>query len=262
MRTRLSVILPLLSVITSISWDHIEVLGNIFESIAEEKAGIIKPGIPVVIGPKVPFNIIERKAEQLNSPILQVTEKGATFEIENQLIAKEALKYLAQSTNLTPETIIQGLNSKPPCRLETISDHPLFLLDVASNPDGIQSLLKALHVKFPGKKFNLLFGLCKNKDISACVSILAERAQKFYPVEAANGRGWEAEKLTAQLKKCGVDPSRIFNYSNRKESIEQARLHAEKEDQILLVCGTFFIMDEVKKSLRTFFRITWTVPSS
>lgn len=244
-----NVIQPLLSVITSISLDHTDVLGNTIDAIAEEKSGIIKPNTPVVIGPKVPLPVIEKRARLLNSPLIQVTDVGITFEVENQLIAAEALKCLAQSVALPSEAIAQGLNVRPPCRLETFCSNPLIILDVAHNPDGFQNLFKALRFKFPNKKFNALFGICKNKDISGCISILAEQAQKFYPVEAANGRGLESEKLATKLLDFGVDAKRIFRYPSTKESFLQARLDAEQKNQVLVVCGTFFIMDEIKKIL-------------
>jgi dihydrofolate synthase/folylpolyglutamate synthase len=245
-----NIIHPLLSIITSISLDHLELLGHTLSSITEEKAGIIKPNIPVIIGPKVSYEMIEKKAELSNSPLMQVKEEGMTFEIENQLIVKAALDFLGRTIALTSEAISQGLNAQAPCRFEIFSQTPFIILDAAHNPDGFESLFKALKIKFPDKKINVLFGLCKNKDISACASILAKHAQNFYPVEAMNGRGLKVEKLADQFKECGVDSDRIFCHPNLKESLVNATLEAAKKNEILLVCGTFFIMDEVKKNLK------------
>lgn len=240
-----NVILPILSIITSVGFDHMEVLGNTIESITSEKAGIIKPNIPVVIGPTIPHSLIEKRAKKLHSPLFQ-TQEGMTFENENQLIALKAITYLRQTIKLPEEAIQEGLQAKPPCRLETLCTHPLIILDAAHNPEGFVSLFKAIAIKFPEKKIKVLFGICKNKDISNCLSILIAHCQIFYPVEAENGRGLQIDQLIEKLKSCGANSNRIFHYPSLKDSFEQAATEID-ENQLLLVTGTFFIMDAIKK---------------
>lgn len=244
-----NVITPLLSIITSISLDHTEILGNSIDSIALEKAGIIKPNRPVLIGPRVPFHIVKQVADALQSPCIQADRTNGTFEDENSSIAKAALKQISTLIHMPESAIALGLTVKPPCRFEQASQNPRIIIDVAHNPDGLEQLFHAAQIHYPKDKLRVLFGFSKTKDIRACLAILVKYGHFFYPVEAANGKCAAAQDLEKALRDIGVAADKIFSYTNLVESVKQGQQDAEKEGHVLLICGTFFIMDEVKKSL-------------
>lgn len=165
-----NVIHPVLSVITSISLDHTEFLGNTIEAIAQEKGGIIKERVPVVIGPHVPLDSIHPIAREKISPCHQVRGYFKTFEEENCAIARAALESLP--FQLSQQAIEEGLKKQQPCRFEVIEGA---ILDVAHNPDGISHLFDAIAHHYPDRPLRLLFGLSKSKDIEGCLKIIQEK---------------------------------------------------------------------------------------
>lgn len=241
-----NIVIPKLTAITSISLDHTEILGNSLELIAAEKAGIIKPHIPVVIGPSVPFQIIEHFAKKNNSPCFQVKGVFSSFEEENCAIAKKCLEVL----NISQEAILEGIKTKPSCRMEIVEKHPhTVVLDVAHNPDGLCNLIKSLKNKFPRKAFKIIFGISKNKNALDCLKILREHASHFYPVEAENGRGISVKDLFSQLTFIGVPEHLIILMPTISHAIEHSLNSTSSKQEIILICGSFFIMSEARKTL-------------
>lgn len=227
-----NIIEPKISIITSISFDHVEILGSSLEAIAIEKRGIVKPLIPVVIGPRVSFDII---AEQ-GSPTIQVTGSFDTFDDENTAIAKEALKLL----NVPP----LGLEIRPPCRMEEISvmDCPV-MLDVAHNPDGLRFLFQSLKKKwnFP---FQVVCGLSASKDLSACAQILAKEASSIHLVQANHERAASTSNIAHYLSE--------WNFKDYWEhsSVAEGLNAVLEQSKPFLVCGSFFLMPEVRTALK------------
>ena len=244
-----NIVHPILSVITSISLDHTDILGKTIAEITEEKAGIIKPEIPVIIGPKVSFPLIKKKADPLNSPCFQVEEIFTLFEDENRAIAAEALKHLRSQFHLSDQSIQEGLNSRQPCRFEAHDTPCPLILDVAHNPDGLAHLFQAIDQQFEKPSIRLLFGLSKNKDIDQCLQILQTHAQDFHIVEAPNGRGLPVHDLRALLLKHGIDPLHIHIVGTIAASLAHAVKKTNEFSQVLVICGSFFIMSEVRKAL-------------
>lgn len=233
-----NIVLPKLSVITSISLDHTTILGNSIEEITLEKAGIIKPGIPVIIGPRVPFRMIEEVALKNKSPLIQVKGTYENFEEENNAIAATALELL----NVHPSIIAESLKFRPPCRMETLEHQgKIFVLDVAHNPDGLTHLFASLNKKFPNHSFRIIVGLSQNKDIDACAAILQKQGSHFHIVTAKNGRGIPASDLKTHFKKATIH-----------NSVGEAINEAMAFNEIIVICGTFFIMAEARKALGYF----------
>lgn len=131
-----NIITPILSIITSIDFDHMEYLGNSLEAIAREKAGIIKPGVPYILGPRVPY--IEGE---------KVCCYGS-YEEENRAIAERACEILG----IAPK----GLDITPPCRFQRIGK---VILDVAHNPAGLKRVLERIE-----GPFTALAAFSKNPD--------------------------------------------------------------------------------------------------
>jgi dihydrofolate synthase/folylpolyglutamate synthase len=233
-----NIVKPILSIITSISLDHTEILGDTIEKIALEKAGIIKPYIPVIVGRRVP-SIVKTIARENNSPFTQVKENFDHFDDENSSIAKKALEYL----KVPGEIITEALNTKPPCRLETIQYHgKIFILDVAHNPDGLLHLFSSIKAKYKNVPLRVIFGLSQNKDIDSCLSILKNEGEYFHLVSAKNGRGLRVEELTKRF----LTDKPVFSHETVADAINKSL----EFNDITIICGTFFIMADARAALK------------
>jgi dihydrofolate synthase/folylpolyglutamate synthase len=225
-----NIVTPVLSVITSIDFDHMAYLGNTLESIALEKAGIIKPGVPVLIGPYAqPEIVFEKEAEKVKSPLFQVSGTFDHYELENQAIAKKALHLLPFP--LEQKSIDVGLGSIPPCRFERVSEDPLVIFDVAHNPNGFKKVFERLECVHPGKKVRVVAGFSADKAIEESLQIIQTHATGLHLTHNDHFR----------LSKIGAPLERVF-----KEAYRLAR----KQEEILLVCGTFFIMHDAARLMR------------
>lgn len=249
-------VIPILSIITSISFDHMELLGNTIEAIAQEKAGIIKPQVTVIIGPRVPSPIIKNIAEQRDSPWEQVRGHFATFDAENSQTARQALEYL----QISKVSIEQGLLTLPPCRLESYPGTELkhsqvqhlpewVVLDVAHNPDGLLHLFNALKNKFPNQKIRVLCSFSKSKDLRSCLKIIQANAEFMHITQAANPRAASVKELDSLLYELDVSKTDYVTHKNPEEGIKVALEHAYLAGEILVICGTFFIMSQARTLL-------------
>lgn len=244
-----NIIHPCLSVITSISLDHTEVLGKTREKIAWEKGGIIKDHVPVVIGPHVPWEPIQQIADQKQSPCIRVQENSSFFEEENRLIARQALTTLSSHFVIPAEAIEKGLEGGQPCRFQILKENPEIILDVGHNPDGLKHLFQAIRTYYPERRLRLLFGLSKNKDLQGCLKEIAVHGDVFHLVEAANGRGASVDILSSSLVALGITPARVFTHDSVITATLLARKAAQEEGQLLVICGSFFIMGEARQAL-------------
>jgi dihydrofolate synthase/folylpolyglutamate synthase len=246
-----NIVTPRLSVITSISLEHTDILGTTLEEIAQEKAGIIKRGVPVLLGPRVPYRSIQPIATLLNSPIHQVEDQFFPFEAENRAIAKRALEIL----NLPPDSIEKGIQAKLSCRYEIFEfwrkeQVPLkVILDVAHNPDGLEQLFKVLRRDFPQIPLRILLGLSKTKDLWGCLKIVNLQGKYFHLVQASNGRGVSVEHLKESLASLGSSSEDIFTHESVTDAVHLACEAAIRNGEILVICGTFFIFGEVRAAL-------------
>lgn len=239
-----NVLQPELSIITSISFDHTEILGNTLEAIAKEKAGIIKKEVPILIGPRVPRDVIQPIALHHNAPLYVENGIYSSFPEENNAIARAAMNLLC----LPEKAIAEGLNASPPCRFEIVRNDPPIVCDVAHNPDGIHALFNNIQKKFPGKSLHVVLGLSKSKDLEGCFQILAKQKIKhLYLVQANSDRGaspWELKQIALSM---GIPEESIMLFSSVREGVKYGKEHQEKS--LLLITGTFFIMGEARREL-------------
>jgi folylpolyglutamate synthase/dihydrofolate synthase len=216
-----NVITPILSIITSVDYDHMHLLGNTLQEIVHEKAGIIKPGVPYLLGPQVPFLEGERAP----------SSQTGFYDEENSLIAKKALEML----NISKTSIESGIATRPPCRFEVV--HEKFLLDVAHNPDGIVKLIQALHLHFPRKKLHFFVNFSVDKDAASCLRLLSE-AGSITCVGGENPRLFTADQLADLALSLGI---KVF----KKESFCFDGL----DDDLFIVCGSFYLMAEARQAI-------------
>ncbi|MBS0647606.1 MAG: bifunctional folylpolyglutamate synthase/dihydrofolate synthase [Verrucomicrobia bacterium] len=231
-----NIIEPLVSVITSVASDHEDLLGPGLEQVAYHKAGIIKPGIPVIMGPKADFSVIREKATLCGSPLYKVQPQPGFYDVENSAIAQQALQILK-----CPEAAIQeGLKCRPSCRFEQVGK---VIFDVAHNPDGFLRLLEALQMHFPGQRFSAVVGMSKDKDVKKCLSILAERADQLHLVQASTPKAVPVEKMKELLRQEG------FTHFTAEASIGETVRKALASEDLLVICGSFYIMKEAREEV-------------
>lgn len=240
-----NVIEPLISIITSISKEHTEILGESVAEIAQEKAGILKPGIPIVLGPHAHHPVIIAKAESVQCPVHVVEGSFPFYDLENKATSLKALKILKTSfSSLSDEAIEQGIQVRPPCRFESFHGA---IFDVAHNPDGYKRLMEALTFHFPDKSFRFVIGMCEDKDIRECLKVVVSKACHIHFVAADRPRAASVAVLYAHLKEtgsvtCTLAPS-IF------EGVAGACEQTNASNEILVICGSFYIMEEAKQTL-------------
>jgi dihydrofolate synthase/folylpolyglutamate synthase len=236
-----NILKPLLSIITTIELDHTRYLGKTLADIAEEKSGIIKPKCPVLVGPKAgQHSIFSKVATTQNSPYHELKGTFENYEMENRAIAQKALELLPFE-NISKE----GLEITPPCRFEIFNGH--IVLDVAHNPGGFNALLNRLNTQFPEKKIRLLLGLGMDKEIIPILELLSKNVHFIHLTEAKSERAAKAEQLAGLLLNLNFQ-NHIVETNIRKAFAEAKRLACEN-DEVLVVCGTFYIMAEVREAL-------------
>jgi dihydrofolate synthase / folylpolyglutamate synthase len=227
-----NIVTPLLSVITSIDLDHIQYLGNSLEEIAYEKAGIIKAGIPILLGPHAkPVEVFEEAAGRVQSPLFQVQGNFSNYEEENQAIAYKALSLLPFP--LEKNSLAIGLAAVPPCRFEIVGNDPLVILDVAHNPDGLRRTFERLYHAYPEKKVRVLAGFSEDKNIDGALKVIGQHAAGIHLTHTNHAR----------LAPLG-DP-------DFEKAFESAYSVAKAQQEILLVCGTFFIMQRARAAAKS-----------
>jgi len=188
-----NVIVPEVSLITSIGMDHMDYLGNTIQKIAFEKLGIAKVGVPLVAGdiPGVVKKQFVQKAKALDASLTFVkrNSKQTNFDY-NILIAKTAAKILKLK-------IIPIIFKPLPGRMEIINQKPLIIFDGAHNPAAIKNLAKDLKIKYKNKKINYFVGILARKDAEAMVEFLPKalglipiRGQKNYPLIDIKNKNW------------------------------------------------------------------------
>lgn len=201
--------IPVLSVVTSLGLDHTEMLGETLDEIAEQKSGVIKPGVPVVLGPTADHDIFLQKASRY-----RLAPKMPTFEQENKEIAKLCLLELGIGPN-------PGLEIRPLCRFE---QHGNVIFDVAHNEQAIKRVLAQIE-----GPLNVIYGASKLVNAKRCLPLLRERASRVSVVRSGH-------HMLADIT--SDDPT--------FESMDIELQHAKGT---LLVCGTFLIMAKLRKAL-------------
>ncbi len=242
-----NVVTPKLSVITSLSLDHTDVLGKTIEEIAYEKSGIVKEEVPVVVGPTAFVPLIIEKAKMCHSLLTAVTSSFPSYDRENSAVARAALQQV-QSVfpRLTQDGIEQGLLVKPPCRLEKIGR---FFFDVAHNPGGFARLFPEIGALCSNSSIHVVMGMAKDKDLSGCLRIAAQRAKHIYLVELPSERSASSLELASHMKELSFPHYSI--HRDVSEGISSALQKAMPED-VILFCGSFYLMAAAKRALGLF----------
>ncbi|MEL5865530.1 bifunctional folylpolyglutamate synthase/dihydrofolate synthase [Clostridium cochlearium] len=277
-----NVIKPLVSIITSISYDHVSILGNTIEEIASEKAGIIKENVPVILYPQQQgaYKVIEKTCKEKGSKLIQIDE-NLIYHIPNEDFNK-SYQVLQIKTNkdeykvqlsllgshqrmncavaiytieelmdrgikITKEDILRGLsNVKWPGRLEMLKSNPLVVLDGAHNLDGITKLKESVEHYFRYKKLVLIIGILSDKDVEKMIEIITPMADKIIAVTPNSYRGKTAQELIKIIEKHNKNCEALDEY---KEAYIKALDYCDNEDMIL-ICGSLYMIGDMRKIIR------------
>ncbi len=230
-----NVVRPLLSVITSISRDHVERLGSTLDTIAEQKAGIIKQGVPVVLGAFAKRKPCLQKAEQLGCKVHLVEQTSELFEEENRFTARRAMEVLG----IQESAITMGLDCTPACRFQEIDG---VIFDVAHNQDGFIKLFAMFHHHFPHFKARLVLGLSEEKEIDTIVSYVEQQASLIHLVRADSPRATSTGRFQLSIPH-SKEPSLVGG------GLKRALLEKQHDEKII-VCGSFYVVSEAIASLK------------
>lgn len=260
------------SVITSISMDHTEILGDTLLKIAAQKCGIFKQGGNVVGYPQPDFTVerfIKEKAKELNcnymhadlGKIRLVREEidgstiiyaGCTFKIPltgkhqiyNFSTAISAINVLKQKGwVISAQNMIDGISAlKMPARTEIVSRSPLTIIDGGHNPEGVDALCLTLKTFCKDRNIIAVFGMMKDKEYTYCVEKLAPLCSKIYTTTPSNPRALPAKELAKAVKPFCSKVKAVDDYS---KAYEKALKKASDTD-LVLVCGSLYLASDIK----------------
>jgi dihydrofolate synthase / folylpolyglutamate synthase len=236
-----NIVTPLASVITNVALDHEKWLGQSIEQIAAEKAGIIKPGVPVVTAAREPaLSVITKTTGASNSPLHLVTEPIARVPLLghhqqlNAAVAVETVRVLRDQIAVPEAAIRNGLAEVSwPGRLQVIKRHDqTIVLDGAHNPAGAEALREAVHQHFPNPGRTLIAGIMGDKDCAAVCNILAPLARRIIACRISSPRSAEPDRL-AELCRRANPHAQVMS----SESIETA-LESATRDPLVIITGS------------------------
>jgi dihydrofolate synthase / folylpolyglutamate synthase len=274
-----NIIMPEISVITNISYDHMDLLGNTLQKIAFEKAGIIKPGIPVVIGEEQEDikNVFLQSAEKNGSPVyfasqkrfpgewrtegqmlyVQLTEVHnntkknflldlpGLYQLKNIVTVAEVVSVLNQNGFNIPDTAMQqGLRQVKSLtglhgRWDIIHENPLIVTDVGHNEEGMKAIARQIE-NTTHEELHIIIGMVKDKAIENILRPLPKMAN-YYFTRAQIPRALPETELAEKAEKLGLQGR---SFSHVKQALEAAVLKAGSKD-LILICGSVFLAGEV-----------------
>jgi dihydrofolate synthase/folylpolyglutamate synthase len=258
-----NIVTPLASIITNIQYDHQNWLGETLTSIAGEKAGIIKPGIPVITATDAPeaLAVIEETARQRHAPLTVVspaeTKRPPLDNLElpllghhqrvNAAVAIATAGALTSQLPVTEEMIRTGLASVQwPGRLQLVTrpTGQKILLDGAHNAAGAQALAAALKEHFSSDKPALIFGILRDKDWPAMCEILAPLATHILLVPVQSERSASPEELGAVCRRANP-AAQVLEYPSLR-----AALPHTAEDPFVVIAGSLYLVGEAMELLQ------------
>lgn len=268
-----NIISPLLSVITNISFDHVQFLGNTLDKIASEKAGIIKPDTPVIIGETTPETrpVFAEKALQCQAPVRFAEEEhelqdiseandgtreyetlhfgtingvlNGDCQIKNTQTILAAVSELQKTLHITAQNVRDGFRNV--CRTtglrgrwQKLANSPKTYCDTGHNVGGISYIVKQLE-RIPCAQKRIVIGMVNDKDIAHVLEMLPKNAI-YYFTQAKVKRALPADTLLSQAKEKGLDGK---TFPSVIEAYTAARNEASSDDLIFIGGSTFIVAD-------------------
>ena len=271
---------PILTGITTIGLDHVALLGDTLEAIAEQKAGIIKQGIPLVTGHIVPeaLAVIDRIAEGKDAPRIAY---GTDYQVRHQesVVTGEVFDYTSAVRQACFQTGLLGLHqienagmaialldtfcqedgralpantlvaqaleeTRWPGRLEVLSSDPLLILDGAHNPHAIKALLGTLQERFADYHKEILFTCIKTKALEDMLDLL-----ETVPDSQLTLTHFDDSRATDESVLKETAESRNLNYQNWQEFLDQKMTEDEEKKTVRIVTGSLYFLSQVRAYL-------------
>ena len=264
---------PLACIITSISIDHVQYLGDTIPAIASEKAGIIKPGVPIIFDGHVEEagRVIEARAKELGSPayalmpqqymLKEQTREGIKFEFEgtelqipyiaeyqmmNASLAYFTMKKLQSIHGISDEKLKEGIRGvKWPGRMETIL--PGVIVDGAHNADGVAHFVKTVHQFRQNNRVVLLFSAVSDKEYDKMIKLICEdiKPHAVVTTQITGERQVTAEVLAGLFKEYGAE--NVISAAEVGDALKKA-LELQQDGMVFCV-GSLYLIGEIKAGL-------------
>lgn len=265
------------SIITSISMDHCRILGNKISEIAAHKAGIIKPGAPVICieQKEDAMEPIRAAAKAADTPLYEVHRDEVrqifsdkresivffrefenlhlkmlgSYQPENAALAVQAASVLSRSYPIEKKHIYDGIEkTRWGGRFELHSGSPDIILDGAHNPDGIRRLRESVNQMFGAVPICYVCGVLADKDYEKEIEILFGRASNVFTVTPTSPRAMKSTDLKAAIKK-RFSQLKVTSFDS-EDGIEKAMEAAVSQNNPVVVCGTLTILARVKEWMK------------
>ncbi len=261
-----------LSVITGIALDHTAYLGDTLDKIATEKAGIIKPGVPIVYGGRSveAYDIISKVADEKNSIFYTATDaemtnieyslRGCTLdtpEYKNLFVSlvgdyqpsniATALKCLSVLKSvgykITEDNIREGMSAVYwPARFEIINKNPLMIYDGAHNPEGLRACVDSIKRFFDGKKVNIISGVMADKDVSSMLSVIGEVSDEVFTVIPDNPRAMDSKVYAEYFNNYGI---KAHSFESIEAGVRAALKSSAEKECPLVSLGTLYMYGDI-----------------
>jgi dihydrofolate synthase/folylpolyglutamate synthase len=267
---------PEVAIITAIGMDHVAELGPTIRDIARAKAGIIKEGGDVVVyggNPPEVDEVLEETCRAKNARLFKADFSrisNTSFDLDasrfdfapygrvtlplvgsyqpyNAAVAVTAVERLRdKGYKITDGDILEGLRRVSwPGRFEILMRGPVFILDGAHNKHGILATAESLKTVFPGRKFNFLIGVMRDKDVDDMMEVIAPLAERFITVRPDNPRAMQAEDLRDRVKKFGKPAEACATIP---EGVARAVEYAGK-DGLVCALGSLYFSGDVRAAV-------------
>lgn len=268
------------AVFTTISRDHLGILGNTLEEIAETKSGIIKPGCTVITTTQQPevIQVLKSHARQMGAPLFIADKQQATvskedfmgqtisykdvkeihcplagrYQLDNAVLALEIMRTLPSlGYPVSEETIRLGLEKTAwPGRFTCLMQNPLFFIDGAHNEDAARRLKESVETYFPGKRLIYIMGVFQDKEYEKIAAIMGPLAKSIHTIDLPDAnRTLPATELAGVMQHYSLPGTPVQAEKSIREAVQNALLEADSTD-IILVFGSLSYLGQVMEIVK------------
>jgi dihydrofolate synthase/folylpolyglutamate synthase len=269
-----NVVEPVVSIITAISLDHTAILGDTVPEIAWEKAGVIKSGVPVVVGPQPPeaLAVIAAVAAERGSRLYRADAdwiasgdwRSACFvgpwgslcgvslalagahQVDNTGVALAALSLVGDNLLRNLDVVSSAIGDvRWPGRFEVVGASPAIILDGAHNVESIERLVTTIQAEYPGQRSVVVLGTSRDKDADGILHALAKLGGPLITVQSHNPRALDARSLAERARSAGIVASAFEHVG---DALDAARDDGTAAD-VILVTGSLYVVAEAREAL-------------
>ena len=242
----MNIVDPDLTIITSISLDHQDWLGNTRAEIAREKAGIMRAGVSCIVADRDPPESVYEYALEIGASLYIIGRDFDSVEDIDTVLPRDSFDAAQQASKMLGWDVSGsqeiGVTTRLTGRRTVMEDKCEVLLDVAHNPAAAISLAEHLRAHWDGRDIHAVIGMYKDKDIESVSGILMPLFKTGHLTSLGEPRGEDADRL---LRRLSVKPAgNVETYVNIKDALDGARKEASPAD-LILVCGSFPVVSGV-----------------